>query len=256
MLSVDKEFSMCNKANGRKGRFCRISMNRKQRWKKWLRQDIVSEIRYLTKLEIVNKKLSEIFEMSESCPKKSYFYWYIRHVHSASVAAGFYRLIDIRRDVISLKKLLHEVRQAPELVSRRAYTRLPMKARNAIDQKLEKQHLNEEFTKMAGSGQYVDPEIVSRDIKRIENISKKIEKFRHKFIGHHAYNQKRHKIAPTFEEAYGCVQQLTEIFKKYHLLITQSDIDVIADWEKQNIENDLASFFKSNNDVRSGEKFC
>ena len=85
--------------------------NKKQRWKRWLEKDLLSEIRYLIKLKIVYKKLEDIFVGSKKYPKKSYFYWYLGQVHSAATIAGLYRLIDKRRDVVSLLRLLIEIKK-------------------------------------------------------------------------------------------------------------------------------------------------
>ena len=105
---------------------------KKQRWKRWLEKDLLSEIRYLIELKIVYKKLEDIFIGSQEYPEKSDLYWYLGQVHSVSIVTGFYRLIDKRKDVVSLLRLLVEVKKYPELVSRRAYTRLANIPRNDI----------------------------------------------------------------------------------------------------------------------------
>ena len=220
--------------------------NKKQRWKKCLEKDLLPEIRYLIKLKIVYKKLEDIFVGSKKYPEKSYFYWYLGQVHAASIVSGVYRLIDERKDVVSLLRLLVEVYKYPELVSRRAYTRLTRNLyRDQFDYREEKRRLNNEFTDRAGNGQYINPSILNGDIKQIESVSKKIARFRHKFVSHHAYNQKRYRLKPTFKQAHDCVGRLADIFHKYRLLIIGSGTEIIENWEIRKIENDILKIFNA-----------
>jgi hypothetical protein len=138
------------------------------------------------------------------------------------------------------------VKKYPELVSRRAYTRLTRNSyRDRFDYREEKRRLNKEFTQRAGNETYINPSIVNKDIKHIESLSKTIEKFRHKFIGHHAYNQKRCRLKPTFKEAHDCIDEFAEILQKYYMLITGNGIEIVADWEIGRIENDILKIFNS-----------
>lgn len=219
-------------------------MNRKQKWIKWLKQDLLPEVSYLLKLKTIYKTMGDIFENTKKYPKNNWFYWYAAQAHTAAVVAGIYRLIDARpkNDVISLYKLLNEVKDNPQLVSRRSYTRLPRNSyRDRFDYRIEKRRLNNEFTDRAGNGDCIEHLKVRQDIQHIKEISKKIEKFRHKFIGHHAYNQRQCKLKPTFKEAHDCIDQLNDIFKKYYLLITG---DSIITNEMNDVRNDLVLFFK------------
>lgn len=156
--------------------------------------------------------MEDIFVESQIYPEKSYLYWYLGQVHAASIVSGVYRLIDERNDVVSLLRLLIEVKKYPKLVSRRAYTRLIRRLyRDKFDYRFEKCRLNKEFTQRAGNGQYINPLIVNGDIKQIESVSKKITRFRHKFVSHHAYNQKRYRAKPTFRQVHDCIDKLAEI---------------------------------------------
>jgi len=223
--------------------------HRKQKWKRWLKKDLRPEIRYLMTLKIVYKKMTEVFTDSQKYPEKTYIYWYIAQVHSASIVAGIYRLIDKRGDVVSLYRLLTEVKNNPELVSRCAYTRLPARYPNHTRNYLNKNGLNKEFTQMAGNGKYINRSIVDRDIKQIDNISDRVGKFRHKFIGHHADNQRHYRVMPTFKQAHDCVDELERIFNKYYQLITGTFI--INNIDIQGIEDDISSFFKQYQNVNT-----
>jgi hypothetical protein len=130
------------------------------------------------------------------------------------------------------------------LVSRRSYTRLTRNLyRDRFGYRFKKRRLNKEFTQKAGNGPYINPLIVKKDIKQIESLSKIIKKFRHKFIGHHAYNQRRYKAKPTFKQSHDGIDKLAEVFEKYFLLITRTGMTVVNDLEKDDIENDLNMIF-------------
>jgi|GEM_PF-3548542 len=223
--------------------------HRKQTWKRWLKKDLLPEIRYLMTLKIVYRKMAEIFANSQKYPANSYLYWWAGQVHSASIVAGIYRLIDKRPDVISLHRLLIEVKENPELISRRAYTRWPVKYPNHTRNILAKSRLNREFTQMAGSGKHLNRSVVDLDIKQIDNISDKLEKFRHKFIGHHASNQRRYRAMPTFKQAHDSIDELERIFNKYYQLI--SGTYIINNVDIQGIKDNISSFFNKSGNVNT-----
>lgn len=217
---------------------------KKQRWKKWLVKDLLPEIRYLIKLKLAYKKLEKIFMRSKKYPKGSQFYWYLGQVHAASIASGIYRLIDKRKDSVSLFRLLNEVKEYPELVSRRSYTRLKKGLYiEKFDYRNMKLSRNKEFTDRAGKSRYINLSIVNKDIRQIKSGSKIIEEFRHKFVAHHAYNQKLYKTKPTYKQAHDYIDKLAEIYKKYYQLITGRPIEIIDDWEIKTVKNDIAKIF-------------
>lgn len=218
--------------------------SQRRRWRRWLKKDLLSEIAYLKALKIVFKKLADIVERSSLSLKMSHFYWYIGQVHSAATAAGIYRLVDTRSDVVTLRRLLTEIENKPELVSRRAYTRLKVRDTDRGRLTVEKKHLNKEFTRLAGNGKYLKPAIVSKDANRLDSIRRKIENLRHKYIAHHAYNQKCFKITQTFKQTHACIDELELIFEKYHQLIAGGYVQVISNTEIQAIESDIDLIFQ------------
>jgi len=132
-----------------------------------------------------------------------------------------------------------------KLISRRAYTRITRdKYRDEIDYRDKKSELNDEFTKYAGAGEYISPCKVCSDIRRIRKIYKRIEIIRHKFVAHHAYDQRRYRKIPTFLEVNDFVKQLYDIFSKYYLLITGGSVVINIDQDVTEIKEDLAAIFK------------
>lgn len=217
----------------------------KQKWKRWLINDLLPEIRYLLKLKTVFRKLSEVFSDINKYPKNNYFYWYIGRVHSATVVTGLCRMMDERKDVVSLVRLLNEIKENPELISRRAYTCIKQKYREPRHYNFVKRRLDNEFSKMAGKGSFLDPRIIESDLKRIKKITAKTIQYRHKFIGHHAYNQRIYKKTPKLLDIHTCFDNFEKIFRRYFLLITGGDIEVYGDLEVRDIEKDINQIFKS-----------
>lgn len=218
--------------------------SQRRKWRRWLQEDLRSEIAYLQTLKIVYKKLADIVVRSSAYPKINHFYWYIGQAHSAATVAGIYRLVDTRSDVVTLRRLLIEIENKPKLVSRRAYTRLKVKDRDKVRRAVEKKHLNKEFTQLAGNGQHLKATTVSRDINRLDYIRRKIENLRHKYIAHHAHNQKRYKVKQTFKQTHACIDELETIFRKYHQLVVGGDIHITSNCERQDIENDIDLIFQ------------
>jgi len=219
----------------------------KQKWTRWLKKDLFSEFWYLLKLKKIYEIMLNIFKNAEKYPENNWSYWYVKHTYTDAIIASIYRITDMRsrKDVISLYRLLNEVKDNRRLISRKAYTRITgNKWKNSIYYGLEKDRLNNEFTQVAAGGAYIRPSIVRRDISQIKKIYKEIKNFRHKFVAHHAYDQRRYRKIPTFPEVNDFVKQLYDIFSKYYLLITGGAVVINIDRDEEEIKADLAAIFK------------
>lgn len=91
----------------------------------------------------------------------------------------------------------------------------------------------ETFREEFGTNGYLDPELISRDINSLLNITKEIRSFRHKRIAHKSKNETfDYQISNTkLNEAMAAIEKL---IIKYQLLLTQSGYETLTpepdDW--------------------------
>ncbi len=107
------------------------------KWKRWVENDLRAEIEYLLELKAIYTTLGKNFKNSGKFPEKNILYRYLGMVHSAAISTGIYRLIDVGPDVVSLVSLLNEVKNNPQLISRRTYTHLNLNNMNNFVRKYE-----------------------------------------------------------------------------------------------------------------------
>ena len=90
----------------------------------------------------------------------------------ASLVLGITRQVDERTEVISLLKLLQDIKANPNTITK---NRLQTQYEKNLPRQIGEQHFAENF----GSGEEVDTQILERDIKELNLLLPKVAKFRH-----------------------------------------------------------------------------
>jgi len=92
-----------------------------------------------------------------------------------------------------------------------------------------------EFEENFGKEEYLDPDVVREDIKKLKETTKEIIEFRHKRVGH---KDKGGKFSSHIggQEINKAVRSIETLVKKYQLLLTQSGYESLTpmpdDWQK------------------------
>ena len=161
------------------------------------------------------------------------FHHWVRDNYYTYVAMAIRRQVDLKKDVISLMRLIDGIKKNPQYLTRAWHMSLYSPAMQAA--------ANDFFTKMAGTGSYFDPKIAERDLKKLEEISSKVTQIADRAIAH---NSNRPSGNVTFNEIDECIRGFQEMAQKYYLLLTASSINldpsmdhswlaIFADWQSQ-----------------------
>jgi type I restriction enzyme M protein len=91
-----------------------------------------------------------------------------------------------------------------------------------------------DFANNFGSKEYVDPAIVYMDLKKLEEDTKEIKKYRNKRVAHRDRTEQPFKA--NYDDLHKAVETVRAITSKYYLLLKQGSNDLIpidqTDWQK------------------------
>ena len=141
---------------------------------------------------------------------------------------GITRQVDVKPEVISLLKLLQDIKANKSIITKTWFA-------NQYEKTLPRQIGEQHFTEHFGSGEDVDLKIIEQDIQELKSATAKVAKFRHTRIAHKNADE-RLVIDLNFKEVEGALKVLEKLMIKYQLLINQSGFaglmpTITYDWE-------------------------
>lgn len=190
------------------------------KWNEWI-DVILSEITRLFIERDIFWNVQEIIKNNPKIQKPSSFYNFLNNVYIASTLMGVRKQLKIDNDSISFAKLLKEICNTPEILSKtRHFEKYKGSSVEKIANKMGmtvEEFRSKEFDQFAGEkGEHVDPEIINLDLKELRLKAKKCENYADKRIAH--FDKKTITNFPTYEELDNCIDYLGELIKKYYLL--------------------------------------
>lgn len=184
--------------------------NRLNKWNKWL-DVIYLEIRSLSVNRNIFWEVQNVIKNNPKIQKPSSFYEFLGSTYVISALMGVRRQIKINKDsIISFAKLLKEIFDTPEILSRDRFVALYKGS--AVE------HLaNRHFDKFAGKvGSHVDPDLIRLSLEELNIKARKCEKFADQRIAH--FDKRASKNIPTFKDLDDCIDFLEELIKMCYLL--------------------------------------
>jgi hypothetical protein len=201
------------------------------KWLRWI-EKIKGETQTLLINKAVHEKYLDIVKANPEIQSPSDFHeWTIRNYGSFMIMA-VRRQLDTDSDVISLKRLLEELRDNSTLLTKEWFRtfyegmadNLPIPPSGFADA---------DFESNAGTFDYFDPEIAEVDLAKLDKLGKNIRKFANKKIAHNTSVE----VIVTFNEINAFVEEFEIVVKKYILLFTASAYSSLTptwqdDWEE------------------------
>lgn len=158
-------------------------------------------------------KVVEITKEHGSLPP-SHFLDYLGHWYGTTQAAAVRRQADTDPRVVSLARLMTEIRDDPTRITRDWF----MAHYNDFDQRrgLETWHM-----RFGGEvGEHVDPANIVLDLETLADTARRVSEFVDRHVAH--TDLKPLKISLTFDEVDAAIDGISEMFQKYMLLLTNS----------------------------------
>ena len=207
--------------------------NENEKLLKWIRW--IDVIRKDTENILLNKDIHnrylEIVKTNKEIQSPSDFHeWTIRN-YASYVVMAIRRQLDNDNGVISLKRLLTELKESPQLLTKAWFRTLYSGISNNGRIPMEV-FADGDFECHAGKLEHFDPAIAEADIAQLETLGKAITRYANKQIAHRT----KVEATLTFSEINKCLDEFGSIVKKYILLLTASGYDSLTpvfqyDWE-------------------------
>lgn len=200
----------------------------KQKLEKWLRwiEIVHKDTEDLLDNQYIFSKYIEIIKGNPKIQEPSDFHWWVRNNYVSSVAMSVRRQIDTDPDVITLGKLLKEMVESPQTLTK-AWHR-------TLYKNLGPSWADKAFEDIAGNGEFFDPEVAKNDFEKLVNLSEGITKFADRRIAH---KSKQPIPDVKFKEMNDFIEEFENMLKKYILLFTGSGYVQLRpeyqyDWEE------------------------
>jgi hypothetical protein len=197
------------------------------KWLKWL-ETIRNETHTLWLYRDYWRGLTEMTQANDDIPASTFFdalrVWY-----AAAQMTGVRRQLDRDKRSVSLWRLLTDIADHPEVMTRERYVAL---YENDDDerpgaQEALAQRANEDFEKFAGPGKdVIAPERTLEDQERLERLAEPVTVFVNKRVAHS--DEENLPAAPTYAELDAAVEELGELLRKYVALLTAAWLAEIA----------------------------
>ena len=216
-----------------------------QKLEKWLRwmETIHDEILALVQDANMFWEVQDIIRENPRIQKPNAFYSYLARTYLSHALAGLRRQTKLRKDSISFVRLLAEIVENPEELSRSYFnSRYPSSNGPDLDEVVGRTDLEtvgivdssqlkaiikmDDFAPYTdASGAHVCPQMVEDDRKRLESAAKKHEAYADKRIAH--WDKREPKVIPSCGELDDCIKLLDRTYVKYHFLFHAESMDTL-----------------------------
>ena len=198
------------------------------RWKRWL-QHIYNEIVEMALDRHVYREVRAMIASNTDLQVPSTFYGWMNRAYVADMAVAIRRQTDRDRRSISLLRLIQDVRDHPEVISRRRYVGLydPGRMRTLG---------HRTFERYAGSGAIqINPTVIRKHERELLAAERKLRRFVNKHVAHRSRHPMRR--LPTYGDLDTCLDLLERLLKEYKLLIEGVGLSRVVpvfqyDWKK------------------------
>ncbi|MBU6431158.1 MAG: hypothetical protein KGJ58_02790 [Patescibacteria group bacterium] len=208
----------------------RGDMNPKiEQWKRDI-EKITSDVTDTIESQFIFKRLGEIVTANSKIGADNLFWDHLASSFGASLVLGITRQVDKRPEVVSLLKLLEDIKDNPGIITKQwygdEYEKSPVLGRAFGIQSFE-----EHF----GSKPELDPDLIEKDIQALKSATAKVARFRHTRIAHKNADE-RLVIDLNFAEVEAALKEVERLVIRYQLLLNQSDYNelmpsITYNWE-------------------------
>jgi hypothetical protein len=188
---------------------------------------IHDEVRTLKVNQYVFWEVQGIISRNDNLRKPSTFYGWMGSMYASAMSAAVRRLIDRRRDSLSLIRLLEDVKSNPSLFSREAY-----KAR-CTNPNLPDDYIDADYDGLVGNGnKQPDPAVITQEIAALKEKTEILKKFVDENIAHTRLEEAKDKNLPKFQDLDDAIEFVETLVKRYlHLFRGVGMSTLLPTWQ-------------------------
>lgn len=212
--------------------------SRVDKWRRWIEEAITPDVHNMYLQRAAYRRVREIVLANERLPRDSYFWEYLEDTYAVTQATAVRRQAESSPRVRSLGRLLQEVADNAEHLTREAFVGMwgDPDDRDEIRRMGIAQLANAAFDdKFAGSvGDHLDPTIPLGELAALTEVAASVKAFVDERIAHS--DRRPTSRLPSFADLDAAVDQIGELVIKYYLLFTAAGLtDLVPviqnDWE-------------------------
>jgi hypothetical protein len=198
-----------------------------RRWVRWWRV-LFDDIKTIAHHRDLYRQVAAMVEQNPALHVPSVFYDWMQRAYWMGQAVAIRRLVDWDSRSISLIRLIDQISDHPEVLSRRRYVRHYKNPRM-------KQMAHRHFDQMARPGaDQMSRRTILGHRRELLVAHRRVRVFVNKHVAHRDKHPMRR--LPTYAEFDGCVDVLEKLAEKYSLILKAEGTDVvptiIGDWKK------------------------
>jgi hypothetical protein len=199
------------------------------KWIEWLKL-INEEITQLVIAKDIFWSVQELIEKNKDIQKPSSFYEYLADTYIAFIVMGIRRQIKNDQQSISFVRLLSEIADQPQIISRKYFKSL---YKGSAVEFLADNDFNQ-FCKNHGD-KSISQEMVTNDICHLREVARVLEDFADKMVAH--LDKKKPKVIPSFQNVNEAIDFLDKLYIKYHLMVHAGSMGTLMpvyqyDWQQ------------------------
>lgn len=182
-------------------------------WQAWLGDRIWNQVVEMMAFRQVWDVFFDVFKNAPDLVQDdaTFLVWF-RLAFARSQAMGVRRMADMRRDVVSLAKLIARVRQRPSILSRERYLANQSLAGDDL-----RTWANATFDTIAGLGDHISTQIPAQDFDDLQTKTASTVEWVNRSVAH--LKNGRPVQGPPLQDVHDAVDVVVNLFAKYDALI-------------------------------------
>jgi hypothetical protein len=198
------------------------------RWKRWL-QHVYDEIVEMALDRYVYREVRAMIAANTNLQVPSVFYDWMNRAYVADMAVAIRRQTDKDTRSMSLLRLIQDVMDHPEIISRRRFVGLYGSGRMRTLG-------HRDFERFAKKGtDQINPAVIRKHERELLAAERKLRRFVNKHVAHRSRFPMRH--LPTYGDLDTCLDLLERLLKDYKLLLEADGLSRVVpviqyDWMK------------------------
>jgi hypothetical protein len=195
----------------------------RRKWQRWLAM-IGRDLGWLLVSHDLFLRIQEVFASNKTIQRPTLVYCWISGNYAAAVSVGVRRLADRDNRAVSLYRLIKDIEQNAEAITRDDFVLQYPKGMR------EEGCAQDDFLQFAGKGGLaLSRAKLRRDVARLDRSVRAVRTFVDKHIAHRDADQKKFAV-PTYDALGNALRDLDTMYCKYVSLIKQSGMTTCK-WE-------------------------
>lgn len=177
-------------------------------WDKWF-DELGAQVTQLFKQRQIYYEVREIVQNNPRAHEPGDFFYWLSVWYSSSMAVAVRKQSDQSPNSISFRRLLADIKDHPEVISRTRFKQLFVYGREGL--------ADLDFDRYVGAGrEFIDTAVVEKEIGELEAKTDKIRRYVNKRVAHH--DKKEFDDVPKYSDLDEAIDFIGTLYKRYFFI--------------------------------------